>query len=67
MCGRFTISASPDAIRKLPAYEQRPNFPSRYNVAPTQPVPIERLEKGARHFARKQSVRIAVAIRSEHD
>ncbi len=50
MCGRFTITASPDAIRKLLAYEERPNFPPRYNVAPTQPVPIVRLEKGARHF-----------------
>jgi putative SOS response-associated peptidase YedK len=50
MCGRFTISASPDAIRKFLGYAEKPNFPPRYNVAPTQPVPIVRLENGARRF-----------------
>jgi len=32
-------------------YVETPNFPPRYNVAPTQPVPIVRAEKdGKRHF-----------------
>jgi putative SOS response-associated peptidase YedK len=51
MCGRFVITSAPDAIRRLLRYEEQPNFPPRYNVAPTQPIPIVRLEHGARHFA----------------
>jgi putative SOS response-associated peptidase YedK len=51
MCGRFVITSAPDAIRRLLRYEEQPNFPPRYNVAPTQPIPIARLDRGARHFA----------------
>ncbi len=50
MCGRFVITSSPDSIRRFLAYEDQPNFPPRYNVAPTQPVPIVRLEAGRRRF-----------------
>ena len=50
MCGRFVITSSPDSIRRFLAYEEQPNFPPRFNVAPTQPVPIVRLEAGKRHF-----------------
>ncbi len=32
-------------------YPEQPNFPARYNVAPTQPAPIVRLNEGARGFA----------------
>jgi putative SOS response-associated peptidase YedK len=51
MCGRYAITSAPEAIRALFRYPERPNFPSRYNVAPTQPVPIVRLAEGERHFA----------------
>jgi putative SOS response-associated peptidase YedK len=51
MCGRYTISSSPAAIRALFRYAEQPNFPPRYNVAPTQPVPIVRLWEGQRQFA----------------
>jgi putative SOS response-associated peptidase YedK len=51
MCGRYTITSAPEAIRALFGYEQQPNFPPRYNVAPTQPIPIVRVEEGKRHFA----------------
>src|SRR5881227_1407258 len=51
MCGRYAIISAPEAIRALFAYEDQPNFPSRYNVAPTQPVPIVRLMEGNRRFA----------------
>jgi putative SOS response-associated peptidase YedK len=51
MCGRYTISSSPAAIRALFRYPEQPNFPARYNVAPTQPVPIVRLWEGQRQFA----------------
>jgi putative SOS response-associated peptidase YedK len=51
MCGRYVIKSPPEAIRELFGYAEQPNFPPRYNVAPTQPVPIVRLGEGERHFA----------------
>ena len=50
MCGRYVIISSPAAIRALFGYPEQPNFPARYNVAPTQPVPIVRLHEGKRQF-----------------
>jgi putative SOS response-associated peptidase YedK len=51
MCGRYAITTAPEAMRQLFGYRQQPNFPPRYNIAPTQPVPIVRLEQGERQFA----------------
>jgi putative SOS response-associated peptidase YedK len=51
MCGRYVITSSPAAIRALFGYPEQPNFPPRYNVAPTQPIPIVRLNEGKRQFA----------------
>ncbi len=51
MCGRYTVTSAPEAIRALFRYPEQPNFPPRYNVAPTQPIPIVRLVNGERHFA----------------
>jgi putative SOS response-associated peptidase YedK len=51
MCGRYLITTAPEAIRRLFGYPQQPNFPARYNVAPTQPIPIVRLNEGKREFA----------------
>src|ERR1700730_11072573 len=51
MCGRYAITSAPEAIRQLFGDEGNPNFPPRYNVAPTQPVPIVRLAEGKRQFA----------------
>jgi putative SOS response-associated peptidase YedK len=51
MCGRFTITSPPEAIRRLFCYDEQPNFPARYNIAPTQPIPIVHLIDGERHFA----------------
>jgi putative SOS response-associated peptidase YedK len=51
MCGRYAITTAPEAIRALFRYPELPNFPPRYNVAPTQPVPIVRMFEGARQFA----------------
>lgn len=50
MCGRFVITSAPAALRQLFGYVEQPNFPPRYNVAPTQPVPVVLIENGARHF-----------------
>jgi putative SOS response-associated peptidase YedK len=50
MCGRFVITSAPEALRKLLGYKEQPNFPPRYNIAPTQPIPVVRLDQGERHF-----------------
>ena len=51
MCGRYVISSSPESIRKLFGYGEQTNFPPRYNVAPTEPIPVVRLVDGKRSFA----------------
>ncbi len=51
MCGRYTLTSAPEAIRALFRYDEQPNFPARYNIAPTQPIPIVRLVDGKRQFA----------------
>ena len=51
MCGRYLITSSPEAFRRLFRYEEQPDFPPRYNVAPTQPIPIVRMAEGKRQFA----------------
>jgi putative SOS response-associated peptidase YedK len=56
MCGRYAITLPPEAMRRMFAYVEQPNFPPRYNVAPTQPVPIVHLGKPGdagpqRHFS----------------
>jgi putative SOS response-associated peptidase YedK len=50
MCGRYALTLPPDAVRKYFRYPEQPNFPPRYNIAPTQPVPVVRLWNGARQF-----------------
>jgi len=50
MCGRYVIISTPEAIRALFGYGEQPNFPPRYNVAPTQPIPVVRLLDGKRSF-----------------
>src|SRR5436853_7626202 len=51
MCGRYLITSNPEALRRLFRYLEQPNFPARYNIAPTQPIPIVRIAEGERHFA----------------
>lgn len=51
MCGRFIVTSAPEAIRALFRYPEQPNFPPRYNVAPTRPLAIVRLHEGQRHIA----------------
>jgi len=55
MCGRYALTLPPQAVRAYFAYVEQPNFPPRYNIAPTQPVPVvlaERSPEGLpqRHF-----------------
>jgi putative SOS response-associated peptidase YedK len=59
MCGRYAITLPPQAARDYFGYADQPNFPPRYNIAPTQPVPIVRAERGpdGRPLRRFQLVR----------
>ncbi|HEY8162105.1 SOS response-associated peptidase [Methylocystis sp.] len=54
MCGRYALTSAPEAIRRLFGYPETPNFPPRYNIAPTQPIAIVASErqdgKQARRF-----------------
>jgi putative SOS response-associated peptidase YedK len=47
MCGRYSITSPSEAIQRVFQVPERPNLPARYNVAPTQEVPIVRV-RGAR-------------------
>jgi putative SOS response-associated peptidase YedK len=51
MCSRYSLTSPPEAVRAYFGYSDTPNFPARYNVAPTQPVPVVALDRaGARRF-----------------
>ena len=55
MTGRYAVTSPPALMRETFGYVEEPDFPPRYNIAPTQPVPILRGERGAdgrtvRHF-----------------
>jgi putative SOS response-associated peptidase YedK len=50
MCGRYTLTSAPEAIRKMFGYAEQPNFPPRYNIAPTQPIAVVRSFDGKRQF-----------------
>jgi putative SOS response-associated peptidase YedK len=50
MCGRFVITSPPAALRQVFGYAEQPNFPPRFNIAPTQPIPVVFTENGTHHF-----------------
>ena len=53
MCGRFTLTAPPDQVASLFDLPQEPVVVPRYNIAPTQPVAVVRMnsQKAAREWA----------------
>lgn len=51
MCGRFALTLPPAAVRAYFGYPEQPNFPPRYNIAPTQPVAVVHHWEGQRRFA----------------
>lgn len=51
MCGRYSLTTPLQALRALFGFEESPNLAPRYNIAPTQEVPVVRQEEGARHLA----------------
>jgi putative SOS response-associated peptidase YedK len=40
MCGRYAITSPPEAVRAFFGFAETPNFPPRFNIAPTQPIPV---------------------------
>ena len=50
MCGRFAVTLPPETFREAYGYAETPNFPPRYNIAPTQPVGVVVQEGEERHF-----------------
>jgi putative SOS response-associated peptidase YedK len=51
MCSRYSLTSPPEAVRAYFGYRDTPNFPPRYNIAPTQPVAVVRLNReGERQF-----------------
>ncbi|WP_436642985.1 SOS response-associated peptidase [Microbaculum sp. FT89] len=51
MCGRYSLSLPPQEIRAFFGFPEQPNYPPRYNIAPTQPIAVVRLVHGQRSFA----------------
>ena len=48
MCGRYSLTTPAEAMRRLFGFAgPLPNLPARYNIAPTQHVPIVRLDREA--------------------
>ena len=53
MCGRYTLTTPLEGLREIFLFEEQLNLGPRYNIAPTQEVPVLRLsrEDGKRHLA----------------
>jgi len=45
MCGRYLMTSTIEAMRQLFLFDERPNLPPRYNIAPSQAIPIVRLNR----------------------
>lgn len=51
MCSRYSLTSPPAAVRAYFGYADTPNFPARYNIAPTQPIAVvARDREGVRRF-----------------
>ena len=49
MCGRYAFYSPAEAVRRSFALDDVPALEPRYNIAPTQPVPVIRAAEGGRH------------------
>ncbi len=45
MCGRYTLTATPSAVARHFELASPPELSPRYNIAPSQPVPVVRLSR----------------------
>ncbi len=50
MTGRFALTHSPEKVRDWFGYAEEPDFPPRYNIAPSQPVAVVHADFSTRHF-----------------
>ncbi len=50
MCGRYTLTATGQELAELFGLPEAPVFDPRYNIAPTQPVPLVRAGPGGREL-----------------
>lgn len=52
MCGRFTLAKTPEQVAKAFNLTEVPDFPPRYNIAPSQPVGVimQDRDSGKRKF-----------------
>ncbi len=51
MCSRYNLTSPPEAVRATFGYRETPNFPARYNIAPTQAIGVVCLDaEGRRSF-----------------
>ena len=48
MCGRYTLKAGGQSIARLLGLSEEPELGSRYNIAPTQQIPVVQEEDGSR-------------------
>ena len=51
MCGRYTMRTSCKVVAEVFALADEPLFQPRFNIAPTQQVPVVRLDEKGRHLA----------------
>ncbi len=47
MCSRYSLTSPPEAVRAYFGARNKPQFPPRFNIAPTQPVLVARLDHKA--------------------
>ena len=47
MCGRYTLTVTPEMLRTLINFAVTPNLQPRFNIAPTQMAPVVRAQCGA--------------------
>lgn len=45
MCGRYTLATSPEVLQQTFQLDETPTIAPRYNIAPTQPIPIITAER----------------------
>ncbi len=50
MCGRFMLTATPEEVRDALDYVDRPNFPPREDIRPTEPIGVVVRASGERRF-----------------
>ena len=48
MCGRTNLTATPEELAEAFDLEEVPELAPRYNIAPSQPMPVVRMDAAAR-------------------